>query len=138
VELSNLNRVVTAGLVDVGAPKNLVARRSMEEIDPHIAVVALRGIGPQDEHPELNDVDLIIGCVDYDGPRNRLNQIAIDTATPYIDIATGIDTSLDPPAVGGRVVLVTPRGPCLHCHGELDAAEITRWAKHDDQRELDR
>ena len=137
-EVTNLNRLVTAGHADIGAPKNLIARRRMREIDPGLHVTALPALSPAGTHPELDDVDLIIGCVDNDGPRDRLNQIAVDAATPYIDVATGIDTTTSPPAVGGRVVLVVPGGPCLHCLDELDPAEISRWAKSPEQQALDR
>jgi hypothetical protein len=138
VETTNLNRLVTAGHADLGAPKNLVARRRMREIDPGIQVRALPALSPAGTHPELDDVDLIIGCVDHDGPRDRLNQIAVDTSTPYIDIATGVDASASPPTMGGRAVLVVPGGACLHCLGELDHAEISRWAKTPEQQALDR
>lgn len=138
VEVTNLNRLVTAGHADIGAPKNLVARRRMREIDPGVEVTALPALTPTGAHHELDDVDLIIGCVDRDGPRERLNRIALDTATPYIDIATGIDPLAKPPHIGGRVVLVTPGGPCLQCLGELDAAEVGRWGKCLQQQALDR
>ncbi|MDQ3756399.1 MAG: ThiF family adenylyltransferase [Actinomycetota bacterium] len=138
VEITNLNRLVTATTADIGAPKNLVARRRMRDVDPAIHVVALPGLSPDTAHPELHDVDLIIGCVDHDGPRDRLNQIAIDTATPYIDIATGIDATTTPPTLGGRVVIVTPAGPCLHCVRELDPVEVSRWNKDEQQQALDR
>ena len=138
VDTTNLNRLVTAGQADVGAPKNLVARRRAREIDSVLRFTAMPALTPHGDHPELDDRDLIIGCVDHDGPRDRLNQISIDTATPYLDIATGADCSASPPLVGGRVILVTPGGPCLHCLGELDASEIGRWAKDPAQRELDR
>lgn len=138
VENTNLNRLVTAGHADIGAPKNLVARRRMRQIDPAVTVTALPALTPTGGHPELYDVDLIIGCVDHDGPRDRLNRIALDTATPYIDIATGIDLTTTPPHIGGRIVLVTPGGACLHCLGELDPAEVGRWAKTDEQQALDR
>lgn len=138
VEISNLNRLVTAAHADIGAPKNLVARRRAREVDPGISVTALPALSHDGAHPELHDADLIIGCVDHDGARDRLNQIAVDTATPYIDIATGIDAISTPPIAGGRVIVVSPRGPCLHCHRELDPAEITRWTKDPEQQALDR
>ena len=138
VDTTNLNRLVTAGQADVGAPKNFVARRRAREIDSGLRFTAMPALTPDGDHPELDDRDLIIGCVDHDGPRDRLNQISIDTATPYLDIATGTDCSTPSPLIGGRVILVTPRGPCLHCLGELDAREITRWAKDPAQAELDR
>lgn len=137
VEESNLNRLVTAGVADLGAPKNLVARRRIREVDPALRPVALPGIHPIRASAELAAVDLIIGCVDHDGPRDRLNQLAVETATPYIDVATGIDPGTDPPAVGGRVVVVRPGGPCLHCLGELDPAEVGRWGKPLEQAALD-
>lgn len=138
VEESNMNRLVSAGVADVGAPKNLVARRRMREADPALRVTALPGLHPTRSNAELEDVDLIIGCVDHDGPRDLLNQLAIETATPYIDVATGIDLTTFPPTVGGRVVVVRSDGPCLHCLGELDSAEIGRWAKTPEQDALDR
>ena len=138
VDTTNLNRLVTAGAADIGAPKNLVARRRVREIDSEARCTALPALTPDGNHPELHDVDLIIGCVDDDGPRNRLNQIAVDTATPYLDIATGIQTNVTPPLMGGRVILVPPYGPCLHCHAELDPAEIARWGRTPTQQTLDR
>ena len=138
VEASNLNRLITAGHADIGAPKNLVARRRIREVDPTLQVHAMSGLTPHGDHPELDDVDLIFGCVDHDGPRDRLNQIAVETVTPYIDIATGITTDTARMTMGGRVIFVTPGGPCLHCLGELDAGEIGRWGKSPEQQTLDR
>ena len=138
VEENNMNRLVTAGFADIGAPKNLVARRRIREIDHSVRVTALPALHQGSTSAELEDVDLIIGCVDHDGPRDLLNQLAVETATPYIDVATGIDLTAFPPVVGGRVVVVRPDGPCLHCLGELDPAEIGRWAKTPEQDALDR
>ena len=36
------------------------------------------------------------------------------------------------------MILTAPHGPCLTCLGELDAAEIARWARPLDQGEFDR
>jgi hypothetical protein len=138
VETTNLNRLVTAGVDDVGLAKTRVAQHRLHTIDPRISLTALPGITVDGEHPALSEVDLIIGCLDHDGPRHRLNQIAIDTATPYLDIATGVDDRTSPPAVGGRAILVRPGGPCLMCLGELDTAEVSRWAKPAAQQRLDR
>ena len=138
VETTNLNRLVTADQADLHSPKTIVARRRMRAIDPRIKVRTLPGLTPAGEHSELSDVDLIIGCVDHDGPRHRLNRIAIDTRTPLLDIATGIDERGTPVALGGRVALVLPSEACLTCQDELDSAEISRWAKPKHQSALDR
>lgn len=138
VEDTNLNRQVTAAYADLGAPKSLVAKRRVQSINPFAKVKALPGITPDGEHHELYEVDLIIGCVDHDGPRHRLNQIAIDTRTPYLDIATGVDDTAGSVAIGGRVILLRPGRPCLTCLGELDSAEVGRWSKPAEQEGLDR
>ena len=138
VDTTNLNRLVTADQADLHSPKTIVARRRMRAIDPRIKVRTLPGLTPGGAHPELNDVDLIIGCVDHDGPRHRLNQIAIDTRTPLLDIATGVDERGTPLALGGRVTLMLPGEACLTCQSELDSAEISRWAKPEHERALDR
>lgn len=110
VEDTNLNRLVTGGFPDLGLPKSHVAKRRMREIDPNLKVSIFGGVTPAGEHPELHDVDVILGCVDHDGPRDLMNQIAVSTATPYFDIATGIGLDWSPPWVGGRVILVTREG----------------------------
>lgn len=138
VEITNLNRLITAERVDLDSPKTLVARRRMRAIDPLINVTCRSALTVDGDHYELNDVDLIIGCLDHDGPRQRINQIAVDTRTPYLDIATGVDDSTQSAALGGRVIFVLPEGPCLTCLGELDSAEVARWAKSGAQQDLDR
>lgn len=138
VEETNLNRLVTADRGDLGLPKNLVAKRRLQGIDEGCRVEARGALTSGEVPDDLHNVDLIIGCVDHDGPRQRLNEIAIATRTPYIDIATGVDASHDPPAVGGRVILVRPGRPCLTCLNELDSGEVGRWAKPAEQQALDR
>lgn len=138
IDESNLNRTVTAGHADVGDPKASVARRRMLLVDPNSQAVASVGIRPDDDCSALWNVDLIVGCVDNDGPRQLLNQFAVAARIPYMDVATGVDDSGGPVAVGGRVIWVLPAGPCLACVDELDSVEVAQWAKSDGQRELDR
>src|SRR3546814_11231942 len=78
VETSNLNRLITATIADIGAPKNLITRRRMREVDARIEVTALPGLRPDGTDRELHDVDLLIGGVDHDGPRDRTNQHALE------------------------------------------------------------
>ena len=137
VEESNLNRLVTAGIADIGAPKTLATRRRLREIDPALRIRTGGALRPGGDHLELTDVDIIFGCVDNDGPRDLLNQIAVDLAVPYIDIATEIFTETEPPMIGGRVIVITPGNACLHCLGELDPSEVANWAKPPSQHEAD-
>jgi hypothetical protein len=129
---------VTAEPPDIGTPKTLVARRRVLALDHDATVRTRPGLTPHGDHPELGEVDLVIGCVDDDGPRHRLNELALDAGVPYLDIGTGVDSRLDPPAMGARVALVLPGGPCLTCTAELDPTEVGRWYKPPGQQELDR
>jgi molybdopterin/thiamine biosynthesis adenylyltransferase len=138
VETTNLNRVVTAEPADLGAPKTLVAKRRVCALDPSAVVQAMPGLTPFGDHEELIEVDLIIGCVDHDGARHRLNELAIQAGVPYLDIGTGVDPNIDPPATGARIAFVLPGGPCLSCTDELDPTEVGRWYKPIEQQDLDR
>jgi molybdopterin/thiamine biosynthesis adenylyltransferase len=138
IETTNLNRVVTAEAADIDAPKTLVAKRRILALDPDATVQTMPGLTPFGEHPELLEVDLVVGCVDHDGPRHRLNELAVDAGVPYIDIGTGVDANIDPPATGARVAFVLPGGPCLGCTDELDPTEVARWYKPAEQQNLDR
>jgi hypothetical protein len=137
VQLSDLNRMVTAGYADIGQPKTEVTRKRMRAIDPLMNVRTAGGLTVAGEHPEFDDLDLVIGCLDNDGPRARLNQIATRTRTPYLDLVTGVGDTVLPFALAGRVLLTMPHGPCLSCLGYLDAAEISRWAMTAGQQRLD-
>jgi hypothetical protein len=138
IESTNLNRVVTADLADIDAPKVFVARRRVLMLDPEANIRVFPGLTQKGEHPELLEVDLIVGCVDNDGPRHRLNEITIDAGVPYVDIGTGVDTKLDPPATGARISFMLPGAPCLTCTEELDPLEVGRWYKPAEQQRLDR
>lgn len=138
IDPTSLNRVVTAEPPDIDAPKTLVARRRVLALHPEARVEALPGLTPRGGHPELLEADLIVGCVDDDGPRHRLNAVAIDAGVPYLDVGTGVDPNVEPPATGARISFVLPGGPCLGCTGEMDPVEVGRWYKSLEQQELDR
>ncbi len=110
----------------------------MLALDRDAYVRTLDALSPTQVSAELLGADLIVGCVDHDGPRHRLNELAVEMGIPYVDIATGVDTEVDPVAVGGRVAFVLPGGPCLGCTEELDPLEVARWYKPADQQALDR
>ena len=72
----------------------------------------------------LKGVDVVFGCVDNDGARLILNELAIAYNIPYFDVAVGIDApDGEVVDVGGRVAVVLPGGPCLDCMGQIEADE---------------
>lgn len=130
VDGTNLHRVVTADHADVDTPKVITARRVIRAIAPDADVEVV--YEPLLEHGNaaeaLQGVDIIFGCVDNDGPRLLLNRIAIAGRIPYVDVATGIiapDGAVK--AMGGRVALTLPGGPCLVCTEELDVEEVRAY-----------
>jgi molybdopterin/thiamine biosynthesis adenylyltransferase len=75
----------------------------------------------------LVDSDVIFGCVDNDGPRLVLNELALAYMIPYIDCAVGINVDENRMEAGGRIVVVQPDSPCLICCKEIDTEEASNY-----------
>jgi proteasome lid subunit RPN8/RPN11 len=139
VEETNLNRLVFATPPDIGLSKVGVARRFIEEMVPDATVetvaemIGSEGAG----HTAVRQADVILGCVDDDGPRLLLNRAAVAARIPYLDVATGIILRNGGPIVGGRIAATLPYGPCLTCTDELDVDEVRAYFQSDKER-LDR
>lgn len=124
-DLTNMNRLVTATMADIGTPKVILGRRLIKSIAPSAKVLSLDAqLQSLEALSALKEVDVLFGCVDNDGARLILNELALAFNLPYIDLAVGIsadDGSIS--LAGGRIALVLPTGPCLYCMGEIDAEE---------------
>lgn len=123
VDLTNLNRLVGAFPADLDTPKVYVLRRLIKQIAPDATVRALRSRVQLPEPVDaMKGADVLFGCVDNDGARLVLNELALAYGVPYFDLATGIDAT---PGLGGggRVSFVDGNGPCLACAGEIDIDE---------------
>lgn len=141
VDDTNLNRVVTAAAADAETPKGILARRLIRAVasDARVRLIS-QPLQSEAAIDALKTVDLLIGCVDNDGARLVLNELSLAYEVPYLDIATGIDppdgTAIE--HIGGRLVVVHPDAPCLHCHDELDLAEARYYNAAPDQRAVAR
>lgn len=137
VEDSNLNRLVTATPNDVNESKVELAASSILSIAP-AAIVEIRAslINAGDGEPaaSIAAADIIIGCIDDDGPRLLLNRLAIHTETPYIDVASGINLENGHIEAGGRIAFVLPAGACLACTTELDIDEVRAYFLTEQER----
>lgn len=124
---ANLNRLVSAGFGDLGRAKTELAAAMIRRVAPDAVVRTVTGLlqSVAALHA-LEDSDLIFGCVDNDGARLVLNELAVAYLIPYIDLGVGIAVR-DGQVVeaGGRVVVVRPDGPCLRCLGQIDSAEAS-------------
>jgi molybdopterin/thiamine biosynthesis adenylyltransferase len=122
---TSLNRVVTGTPADIGTNKSILGRRIAKSVAPDCHVdtlpVDLRDPRALDA---LKGADVIFGCVDNDGARLILNELAVAYAIPYLDLGVGIDAPDGTPTeVGGRLAAILPGGPCLTCMHELDLTE---------------
>lgn len=127
VDETNLNRLVTATPADMGTSKTILGRRLVRSLTPNACVRAMNT--PLQSHEALDTlkgVDCIFGCVDNDGARLILNELALAYGIPYFDLAVGIEAADGIVSIaGGRVAIVLPSGPCLKCMGEIDVEEAS-------------
>jgi molybdopterin-synthase adenylyltransferase len=109
VESSNLSRSVLFRAEDGGKSKAEVAARRAREINPDVAVVAMRGDVITDLGLGLfADVDVVIGCLDNREARLWVNRQCWKVGTPWVD--AGIQE------IQGVVkVFVPPDSACYEC-----------------------
>lgn len=133
---TSMNRLVTATAADVDTSKAILARRLVKAVMPEAKVhVVLKELQTDEALDALKGVDVLVGCVDNDGARLVLNELALAYNIPYFDLGVGIDAKdghVD--AAGGRVAAVLPGGPCLYCMGQIDGDEARYWLADDEQR----
>ena len=124
VDETNLNRLVGAGPEDAEAEtlKTVVAERLVHAADPNVKVHCIpRDLRSREVLLALQKCPFIFGCVDHDGPRLVLSELAAAYERVYIDLATEIipedDRLID---FGGRVIFARPGHYCLDCAQQLD------------------
>ena len=137
---TNMNRLVTATAADIGTPKVILARRLIKSVAPgsHVDVMQ-ENLRSQPALDALKGVDVIFGCVDNDGARLVLNELALAYRIPYFDIGVGIDaTDGVVSEAGGQVSAVVPGGPCLNCMGLIDREEASYFLASPEEQEFRR
>jgi molybdopterin/thiamine biosynthesis adenylyltransferase len=137
---SNLNRLVTATADDLGRGKAELAAAMIMRIAPDAEVekVPIR-LESQRALDALKSADVIFGCVDNDGARLILNELALAYVVPLIDLAVGI--AIESGRVveaGGRIALVGADGPCLQCLGEIDRNEAAYFLASAEEQKVAR
>lgn len=136
-EATNMNRLVTATPADIGVSKVALARRLLKGIAPDAKVIAIESyLRSPCALDTLKGVDFLFGCVDNDGARLVLNELAVTYSIPYIDAAVGIEVASGRVQVaGGRVATILPRGPCLYCMGQIDINEAQYFLSSPSEQE---
>lgn len=119
---------------DVGIDKVAVAERTAKGIDPDISITLIRNrLESREAFEAVMRADIVIGCLDSDGPRAILNEISVAYGVTYIDLASEV---FEDGTFGGRVAVVDDGVGCLHCMGDgLDQTEIRRYLADEQQLE---
>ena len=126
VEQTNLNRLVGATPKDVGVTKLEVAKRAVMAINPDAVVEGMQGDVVDDGVSNaLTACDIIVLCTDSHASRAIVSQIGYQYLIPVIDMGVVISVRNDEVAfINGRVQLMAPGLPCLHCMDWLDSEKI--------------
>jgi molybdopterin/thiamine biosynthesis adenylyltransferase len=123
---TNRNRYVTARHSDVvpGSAKVTIATRMVQDIDPIIEVIPIQdSLVSNDGFSAVVNSDYVFGCVDSEGVRLILNELAAAYERPYCDTASDVIPG-DSPQFGGHVCVTTWQQPgCLMCRGLIDVQE---------------
>jgi len=133
---TNQNRLVTSTAADLETPKAILARRLIRSVAPTARARVIEAELQTDEALDaIKGVDVIFGCIDNDGARLVLNEIALAYGIPLFDLGVGIDVVEGRvECAGGRVAVVAPAGPCLHCMNVIDIGEAAYHLSSSEQR----
>lgn len=131
LEESNLSRVAWSTPGDVGRPKVDVLAEAGRRVAPDLVGEPIRrDVTRADVTARLLGADVVVGCTDNLTSRLVLNRLVHQYYLPLLDL--GIDVQLRSDdlarvrAIGGRVMLVSPDGPCLGCLGVFDPEVLGR------------
>jgi hypothetical protein len=119
------NRTVTARHDDPipGSPKVQLAERALKEFDPGIKIDKIpKSLITEDAFAAVIAADYVFGCLDSEGLRLVLNELAAAYARPYFDLASDIMPG-DSPEYGGQVCVAWNGDGCVVCRGLLDLKE---------------
>lgn len=139
---TNLNRLIGATAADVTAKrlKTEIAERMIRAINPSAEIHAVpHNLRSQQAIDALTKCSTIFGCVDNDGARLILMELAGAYSILLIDVASEI--ILDHPQnhledFGGRVVVCRPGDFCLACASEIDLEIAKAELESEDVRAL--
>jgi len=119
VEISNLQRQIVHGIENIGEPKAISARKTLERLNPDVEITELtsRLEGAQLER-EIAQADVVLDCSDNFATRFAINAACVKSRTPLV---SGAVIRFE-----GQLAVFTPgvgNNPCYNClyadHGEL-------------------
>jgi molybdopterin/thiamine biosynthesis adenylyltransferase len=112
VDLTNLQRQIMHGTARVGQPKVESGKQALHELNPEIAVVALRErAGPARLAELVRSASVVLDCSDNFATRHAVNRACMAAGVPLVAGAViGFD---------GQVSVFDPRDPASPCYACL-------------------
>ncbi|MCB1723489.1 MAG: HesA/MoeB/ThiF family protein [Gammaproteobacteria bacterium] len=109
VETSNLQRQIAHRELDIGEPKAMSAKRTLEALNPQCRVEAIDWELDDDElDSQIATADIVLDCTDNFASRFRINRAAMANGTPLVT-AAAIRRE-------GQILTALPGGrPCYQC-----------------------
>ena len=124
VDLTNLQRQILYRTNSVGAPKVDAARSALNELNPDVALAAVKGRVDQQQAEELvARADVVLDCSDNFPTRHALNRACVKHAKPLVSGAAirfeatlkqALRLSSDGDAAGRAATLLRYAIGCLH------------------------
>lgn len=131
---SNRNRYVGSRHDDVAlrTRKIDIGERIIRAVEPEAKVDPIFDSLVSDRaFAAIASIDWIFGCLDSEGARLVLNELALAYDRRYVDLASDIPTA---EIYGGRVCFVSSSDGCLVCRALLDVAEAQEELENPDAR----
>lgn len=130
--ISNLERLHGSRLADVeqALPKAMIAKRSVADYAPDVAVTAIVGRLPQREVLDaIVHADVLMGCTDQHSSRLAVADIATRYLIPAIDCG-GLIEGADGIVTGQLVQIVRflASDPCPRCRGMISETRVEQEA----------
>ena len=139
VELSNLNRLTGATLIDAKLKTKKVdlISRNVLRFNPDQVIDPINGDFLKEGNQEkLKQCDFIFGASDSNAVRIATNRLCLAHGIPYLDCGVGAFVEKGQlKAAGGQVIKILPdSGFCLHCAGMFDIAKAMNEFLSDEER----
>lgn len=117
VDLSNLQRQIIHGTIDIDKPKVLSARDRLINLNPTINIETVdKPLDSNELSREVNAADVVLDCSDNFATRFAVNTTCVATETPLVSGATI--------RFEGQIAvfdLRNPSNPCYNClYGDID------------------
>lgn len=131
VEESNLSRIVGSTPKDakLKIPKVKIMTRLGRKINPRTKVVeVVDTIYHNSAALKLRGADVIFCCTDTMVSRMVLNRMSQQYLIPLIDMGMDIQPNTEGGIrkIGGRIMVISPEGPCLECMGIINQEMLAR------------